>query len=477
MDSVHFALALERYDLTVHQPHPPGYFLYVMLGRLIHLFIKDANAALVIMSVIFSGLTVAVIYLLAEDMYDRKTGIITSCLAITSPNLWFHGEIALSYGAEAFFSALVGLLCWKVYMGRYGYIWPSAISLGIAGGIRQNTVVFLLPLLLFAARKAPPWKIVAALVLLGAVCAAWLAPMVWMTGGWDAYTAAFRELWEFNTGHNSVFDRGWQIFNLYSRALYNFTIYSIGAGILAIGLAAYIRLRQGSTWTTSSKTGYVAVWILPSFFFYLLIFIHPANPGYALIFTPALLVVAARATMYVGGDLKRLTGKDITLLLTSVILLINTWIFMFSTYPVSWRTIKNHDDNLATIITELRSFDPSTTVFFALPYIFYGFRQVMYYLPQYRVYQVDVTRSPSGEKQNIFWGIGRDTFVSKEVVLPAHINCIATVLIEDDRKLVNGKKGITIRPVLPQIAVASGPIDPLRQIYPGLTVTLSEDPM
>jgi hypothetical protein len=24
MDSVHFALALERYDLTVHQPHPPG---------------------------------------------------------------------------------------------------------------------------------------------------------------------------------------------------------------------------------------------------------------------------------------------------------------------------------------------------------------------------------------------------------------------------------------------------------------------
>jgi 4-amino-4-deoxy-L-arabinose transferase-like glycosyltransferase len=285
MDSVHFALALERYDLTVHQPHPPGYFLYVMLGRLTHYFIKDANAALVAMSIVFSALTVVIIYLLAEEMYDRKTGIIAAGLAITSPNLWFHGEIALTYGAEAFFSALAGLLCWKIYTGRYTYIWFSAIVLGVAGGFRQNTVVFLLPLLLFAVRKAPPWKIVAALILLGSVCIAWFIPMVLMTGGWDAYTGAFRELWEFSTGHNSVFDRGWESFDLYSRTLFNFTIYSIGAGICAIGLAIYAHVRQGGSPQTPNRTRlfFFAAWALPTVVFYLLIFIHPANPGYALI--------------------------------------------------------------------------------------------------------------------------------------------------------------------------------------------------
>ena len=31
-DSVQFALALGEYDVVKHQPHPPGYILYVALG-------------------------------------------------------------------------------------------------------------------------------------------------------------------------------------------------------------------------------------------------------------------------------------------------------------------------------------------------------------------------------------------------------------------------------------------------------------
>src|SRR5439155_8397165 len=32
-DAVQFALALREYDVVKHQPHPPGYILYVGLGR------------------------------------------------------------------------------------------------------------------------------------------------------------------------------------------------------------------------------------------------------------------------------------------------------------------------------------------------------------------------------------------------------------------------------------------------------------
>jgi hypothetical protein len=31
-DAVQFALALSEYDVVKHQPHPPGYILYVALG-------------------------------------------------------------------------------------------------------------------------------------------------------------------------------------------------------------------------------------------------------------------------------------------------------------------------------------------------------------------------------------------------------------------------------------------------------------
>jgi hypothetical protein len=52
IDSVNFALALDRFDPTAHQPHPPGYFLYVCLARFIRLIFRDANTSLVAISII-----------------------------------------------------------------------------------------------------------------------------------------------------------------------------------------------------------------------------------------------------------------------------------------------------------------------------------------------------------------------------------------------------------------------------------------
>ena len=110
-DSVQFALSLENYDITVHQPHPPGYFLYVMLGRLINFFVKDANTTFIFISILFSSLAVVTIYFLGKEIFDKKTGILAALIALTSPNLWFHGEVALTYIVEAFFSSLAALLC------------------------------------------------------------------------------------------------------------------------------------------------------------------------------------------------------------------------------------------------------------------------------------------------------------------------------------------------------------------------------
>src|SRR5438128_6091462 len=42
-DAVQFALALEKYDVYLHHPHPLGYFVYVMLGKLINIFFTDTT--------------------------------------------------------------------------------------------------------------------------------------------------------------------------------------------------------------------------------------------------------------------------------------------------------------------------------------------------------------------------------------------------------------------------------------------------
>ena len=60
-DSVQFALALEKYDRYLHQPHPPGYFLYVMADKAVNFFLQNANSSFILVSVVASGLSVVAV--------------------------------------------------------------------------------------------------------------------------------------------------------------------------------------------------------------------------------------------------------------------------------------------------------------------------------------------------------------------------------------------------------------------------------
>jgi hypothetical protein len=72
MDSGNYALALTNYNISVHQPHPPGYFLYIMMGKVVFFFLKDALLSLIVISILFSGMTVVAIYFLGKDIYDER---------------------------------------------------------------------------------------------------------------------------------------------------------------------------------------------------------------------------------------------------------------------------------------------------------------------------------------------------------------------------------------------------------------------
>ncbi len=472
VDSVHFALAIEKYDITTHQPHPPGYFLYVMLGRFLNLFIGDANTVFVTISIIFSGLTVVAIYYLGKDMFDRKTGIIAALFAITSPNMWFHGEVALTYIVEAFFSTLIGFLCWKIYKGEHKYLWLSVIVLGVAGGIRQNTLVFLFPLWLFSIKDMPLQKIIASFALLGIVCLAWFIPMIKMTGGYEIYREAFRELWLFNTGGISVFEKGIPSLKTFSSALFNFTIYGTGAGTFVLGIAAYSIIRNKRTHLiNNTKALFFTLWILPSILFYLLIFIDPANPGYVLFFMPAIFILLAVSTLYIGDELKKLFEKNSSIFIISILIVMNLLIFLTLKNPVAYSEISDYDQNLSLILNEIKLFDPSTTAVFVEPCISYGYRHIMYYLPEYRVFKVDVRVAPTGEIRKTFWGINRKTFLTDVIITPSDISSFISLLISKDNAMdINGVAVQKLKS--PNISIASGDISLINKIYPELRIKL-----
>ena len=471
MDSVQFALALEKYDVTVHQPHPPGYFLYVMLGRLFHLVIKDANQAYIAMNIILSGLTVIGVYYLGKEIFDGRTGILAAAVAITSPTFWFHGEVALSYAADAFSSTALAILCWKIYRGRHEYIWLSAVVLGIAGGMRQNTVVFLFPFWLFSVKGVPLRKIALSIGLLGLTCLLWFIPMVWMTGGWEAYKWAFGELWRFTAGLSSKWPLG-----LYSFTLLRFTGCGIGVGLFAIAFSAYSLIKSdGLKSLDRTKSAFFAFWILSPVFFYLVIGIFHGNPGMGLIYLPGLFIITSASMRYVSDKLKRSFKREYLVPVASSLLMINIIIFVSGHSPVSLWHINNHERKLSAILAKVRIFDPLDTLIIADPNIFFGFSELMYYLPEYRVYQFDTTTTPSGEIRRTLWGINRQTFLTDELVLPLNITRFAAVLFAEDKNRVDGVQGMATRIVVPGLYIAAGPVGRLQSVFPEMKVRPASD--
>src|SRR2546428_13803016 len=195
-DAVQFALALREYDVGKHQPHPPGYILYVALGRLVNAWLGDPAAAYALLAVVFSGLTAFVVFYLAREAYDRATALAAATLLAVSPLFWFYGAVGLTYAGEALCAVTVAFFAFRALNGSRSDAYLAAWYLGIAGGMRQSLLVLLLPLwcgcVAFGVRRL---RVVAlGLVILGASVLTWFLPMIWLTGGLERYVAASVEL-------------------------------------------------------------------------------------------------------------------------------------------------------------------------------------------------------------------------------------------------------------------------------------------
>src|SRR5690242_18561671 len=206
IDSVNFALALDHFDPTVYQPHPPGYFLYVILGRLANAIFNDANTALVAISIAASAAAAFLIYVLTENWFGRKAAFFAGLIFLFSPLTWFHGTVALTYIVEAFFSALVGYLCWRTYSGDGRWVIPASIALGLGAGFRPTTLLMLGPLWLLSLSRSSRKQALVGCFALVLTVLAWFLPMLSLSGGAHAYFSSLSALWLMASAKQGIFN-------------------------------------------------------------------------------------------------------------------------------------------------------------------------------------------------------------------------------------------------------------------------------
>lgn len=306
-DSVNFALALEEFDVRAHQPHPPGTFVfYIFLGRLFNLFLHDANASLVWVSIVATGLAVIAIFIIGTTWFDRRVGLTISLLMLTSPLVWFHGEVALSYMLEFFWVLLVAFACFQVRSGEKWALFASALLIGLAGGIRPNTPIFLFPLWSIAvilalwARKYSVATLIIALFLLAIGVALWAVPMVMMSNGPAAYWRLIT-LWR---GEHMQDSGSTEDILVNIARLVMFTFYGVGVGLVPVGWALLRDWRAlKDNLLHDWRTQTIALWTAPALMYFT--FIHLRQPGHLFTIMPAFMIIAGLSLALVGRYLER----------------------------------------------------------------------------------------------------------------------------------------------------------------------------
>jgi len=406
-DAVNYALALDHFDINLHQPHPPGYPLYVILGRAFNLLLHNHLAALVWFSMIFSSLAVVAIYLAGREMFGRRAGLFAALLLCTSSAFWYQGEIAAPYTADLFASALVGWLCYRLLTssqrdpaqaGGQKIVWITALAVGLAGAFRLQTIMFLFPLFLYALRRRP-WKIITgAMLVAGTVFGIFFFPVVAMSGGPRDFMRTMRTtvpiFWSTKTLARSA---RWTRYLKNADNIGRYTLRTLGELALPFTLAGYLSRSQWLRPWRNSKLLFLAIWVAPTWTVYLLVW--PGNPGTILVCMPPLFLLAAAGLNWIIKQPR--WGATLGWASLAALLLWRTGTFTAaSQYPLgtSFRrfdtrqTIAWIDEYYGTKLRLMREIPTEGTIVYAE-----AFRHLQYYLPQYRTFSLPSLRRSNPE--------------------------------------------------------------------------------
>ena len=230
IDSINFALGLRHFDPALHQPHPPGYPVYMLLGHISLPIVERVTSttgataearALAIWSAIGGAACIIAVWFLFNALAARQLPNANSQLPRTplgvgswglgvagwatlllaaAPDFWMTGlrpmsdmpGLALAVGAQALLLTQRGSDERRGLDERRGplgsAITAGALLAGIATGLRIQSAVLTLPLLLFV--MVDRRQFVRPVLAFAIGCVAWGIPLLIASGGVSAYLAA-----------------------------------------------------------------------------------------------------------------------------------------------------------------------------------------------------------------------------------------------------------------------------------------------
>jgi len=339
IDSINFAMGVESFDVAKHQPHPPGYPIFIAMAKASTRAVavvapgwdRDRRAAvgLAVWNVIAGALGAWVIFEFWMAAGLRAIlAALAAFVAVSSPLFWLTASRPLTdtVGLVVALAVATLLLRGSAAFARdpaaglpRAWLWGAAAA-GFSIGLRSQVIWLTGGLLLMAVidlmQRRHGGNVARNLALfIGAAAAGtlvWFVPLVWLTGGPSAYLKAVRSQGlEDLTGVTLLATRG--TLRLFAESMRHTFVdpwqyVALANVVLVLALAGAVRsLRR-----FRATLGVVAVVFVPYLIFHLA-FQETITIRYAL---PIVIPVAAFAV--IGADFVGVRGASAAAVAVSV---------------------------------------------------------------------------------------------------------------------------------------------------------------
>jgi len=149
LDSINFALGLRHFDVAQHQPHPPGYPVFILVAKAARAVTSSEAGALGLLSAIAGALGVLAIAALCRRCDGTSSSAWTLAatgLAMTSPLYWFTAIRPMSDMSGL--AAALAVQALTLAAGTRRELAIAAFCAGFASGLRSQVAWLTLPLLI-----------------------------------------------------------------------------------------------------------------------------------------------------------------------------------------------------------------------------------------------------------------------------------------------------------------------------------------
>lgn len=379
-DGPDYSIAVIRYSLAEHTPTPPGYPLYIAMGKFFHIFFDDPYKSMLFVSVFGSVIGSIALFLIGKKLYSRTAGLVATSIFLTGSPFYFFSLTPYAYGLIPVMTIILGFVVYNIYLKNKQYGLFLGLVTGIYFGLRPQEMLQVGLLPIFGFLLLDRRQKVNFLMTFTSITLLWFLPLVHDSGGINKYLSL-----NFLAAEKGVF--------LFSTLTHNLGLMTKGF-LLSFGFSSIFLLYYPIKIIKNKKVAhgdiktifFYLIWIMPSILFN--VFLRTDHAGYQMSYIAGFIILISYAAWKTTRK-----SKILTLLTIASIVVFNLYWFFYNRDPNYTKTfrptsfhysdIRKNDLKVGSKVNYVgNNFNSSKTLLIATDALW---RQYSYYLKSFKI--------------------------------------------------------------------------------------------